>query len=416
MKPDRAVRDAERAAEQDPTNLSLRLRLAAALRAAGRHHDALDVYRGVAVAYQKQGRLLQALAVCRSILELAPDDLETNVLEQELETARTGGAPGEEPTRHDDGHRLPLPASPVDVEEVAEVAPDDFDFDDPITTPPSLDIAQAVRGLGSEPPAALARIVTGPALAELAAQLVARQVAAGETIVREGERGDSCFVVASGSVRVLKGELEINRLGAGSFFGELALLADRRRHATVVAVETCELYELSRPVMEALSARHPEVRPALERLYRERLIATLVGHAPFFQPLPVDQRLALMTRFSSARVDAGAVVIREGERGGGLYLILLGEVEVTRRGASGRPLRLATLGEGTYFGEMSLLRGTVASATVTATRATELALLGRDEFYAAVATHPLLWDELRREARRRELASQDILAGDTDAV
>jgi CRP-like cAMP-binding protein len=349
--------------------------------------------------------------VCRSILEIAPDDLETNVLIQELEAARTGGAP-EEPTRHADGHRFPIAPDPLPE---VEVPPEDFDFDDPVTPPP-LDIPQAVRGLGREPPAVLARIVTGPAQEELAARLLTRSVAAGEVVVREGERGESCFVLVSGSLRVLKGEVEINRLGPGSFFGELALLSDRRRHATVQAVEASQLYELPRQVMEELGARHPEVRPALERLYRERLIATLVGHAPFFQPLPEDQRLALMTRFTGARVPPGEVVIREGEKGGGLYLILLGEVEVTRRGPSGKPTRLATLGEGTYFGEMSLLRGTVASATVTATRPSDLALLPRNDFYAAVSMYPLLWDELRREARRRELASQDILAGDTDAV
>jgi cAMP-dependent protein kinase regulator len=410
MKPEKAVREAERALEQDPANLALRLRLASALRAANRHFDALDVYRSVAVAYQKEGRLLQALAVCRSILELAPDDLETNVLLQELEAARTGGSPGEEPTRHDDGHRLPLAPQP----EVA-VGPDDFEDDEPVTPPP-IDFAQTVRGLGREPPAVLARIVTGAAQAELAARLMTHRFAPGEVIVREGDRGDSCFVIASGTVRVTKGDVEVNRMGPGSFFGELALLADGRRHATVHAVEACELHEIPRLVLDALSARHPEVRPALERLYRERLVATLVGHAPFFQPLPADQRLALMTRFTAAHVEAGAVVIREGERGGGLYLVLLGAVDVTRRGPGGAPVKLATLGEGTYFGEISLLRGTVASATVTAARPTQLALLPRDEFYAAVASYPLLWDELRREARRRELASQDILAGDTDAV
>jgi hypothetical protein len=52
----------------------------------------------VALEYQRQGRLVQALAVCRSTLELAPDDFPTRVLLGEIEDARTGAA-GEEPTR-----------------------------------------------------------------------------------------------------------------------------------------------------------------------------------------------------------------------------------------------------------------------------------------------------------------------------
>jgi hypothetical protein len=125
VNPRKIVAAAERAVEKDPGNLALRLKLAAALRGAGRLHDALDVYRLIAVAYHRDGRILQALAVCRSILELAPEDLETHVLLGEIEAARTGGA-GDEPTRHDDGARrsglLPLP-------EVA-VGPEEFDFDD----------------------------------------------------------------------------------------------------------------------------------------------------------------------------------------------------------------------------------------------------------------------------------------------
>jgi hypothetical protein len=134
MKFDRQVREAERALEKEPGNLVLRLKLAAALRAANRPYDAIDVYRSVAVAYQKEGRLLQALAVCRSILELAPEDLETNVLLGELEAARTGG-PGEEPTKYDDGVRRPT--APVAKVPEVDVGPDDYDFDDddPTGTP-----------------------------------------------------------------------------------------------------------------------------------------------------------------------------------------------------------------------------------------------------------------------------------------
>jgi hypothetical protein len=128
VNPKKRLSAAQQAVAREPENLVLRLKLAAALRAADRLHDALDVYRLVAVAYQREGRLLQALAVCRSILELAPEDLETHVLLGEIEAARTGGA-GDEPTRHDDGARrsglLPLPEAPV-----VDVGPDEFDYDD----------------------------------------------------------------------------------------------------------------------------------------------------------------------------------------------------------------------------------------------------------------------------------------------
>jgi hypothetical protein len=58
----------------EPDNLGLRVMVAGALHEAGRRADAVELYRSVAVAYRDQGRPQQAITVCRSILELAPDD------------------------------------------------------------------------------------------------------------------------------------------------------------------------------------------------------------------------------------------------------------------------------------------------------------------------------------------------------
>jgi CRP-like cAMP-binding protein len=263
------------------------------------------------------------------------------------------------------------------------------------------------------------------AMAELERRMSFRRCAAGDLILREGDPGDACYVIHSGSVRVLKRDpsggtgdmIEIARMGAGALFGEFALLADRRRHASVQALEACELYEISRRLLRELAAEYSDVGPELERFYRERLLATLLATAPFFQPLPEEERAALMQRFVPRHVDAGTAIIREGEAGGGLYLIVLGTVDITRRPDGGRRVvPLATLGEGAYFGEMSLLSGGKASATVTAAGPVELAQLSPRDFYEIVAAYPVIWDELRREAHRRELLNQNILAGETQLV
>jgi potassium voltage-gated channel Eag-related subfamily H protein 7 len=75
-------------------------------------------------------------------------------------------------------------------------------------------------------------------------------------------------------------------------------------------------------------------------------------------------------------------------------------------------VRLGMLGEGSYFGEMSLLRGGVASATVRATRMTEAVQLPPRDFYEMASQHPVLWDQLRTEAERREMANHAILTGE----
>jgi cAMP-dependent protein kinase regulator len=263
-----------------------------------------------------------------------------------------------------------------------------------------------------------------PAVQEIAHGMARHKVRAGDMILREGESGDCCYVLAQGEARVLKrdplqprGELmEVSRLGQGDLFGEVAMLSDRRRHATVQAVSDCELIELPRAHLRDVGSRYQEVSQFLERFYRDRIIATLVTTAPFFRPLEPAARMALLAHFQFTRVEAGARVIQEGERAGGFYLIVLGTVEITKRVSEKRQVLLATLDEGNYFGEMSLLRGDVARASVTATGAAELAVLPAKNFYALVANHPILWDQVRQEAHRRELELVQIVTGMTGAV
>jgi CRP-like cAMP-binding protein len=96
-----------------------------------------------------------------------------------------------------------------------------------------------------------------------------RQLPAGGIVVSEGDPGTSAFLIASGSVRILVvgghgRPLEIRRLHAGDFFGELAALSGRPRTATVVADEGCELLEVERWALERLVEARPAARAILD--------------------------------------------------------------------------------------------------------------------------------------------------------
>ena len=78
----------------------------------------------------------------------------------------------------------------------------------------------------------------------LAGRLVQRRFAAGTTILRKGERGDAFFVIAEGTVEVEPDEGSVRQLGRGEHFGEIALLRDVPRTATVIATTDVELLEL----------------------------------------------------------------------------------------------------------------------------------------------------------------------------
>ncbi len=119
--------------------------------------------------------------------------------------------------------------------------------------------------------------------ARVAAALVPRTALPREDIICQGERGTSLFLIARGVVAVLIGRdgatpARVASLHAGDFFGEMALLSDQPRNATVQAVTGCQLYELSRKDVEAISEFCDGVREALLDAYAERSTA-LEKHA-----------------------------------------------------------------------------------------------------------------------------------------
>ena len=96
-----------------------------------------------------------------------------------------------------------------------------------------------------------------------------RTVALDDTVIREGEPGQSLFLIASGAVRIIvKGRhgqpFEIRRIEAGDFFGELAALSGKPRTATAVAATPCEMLEIDRGALDALVALRPAARPLLD--------------------------------------------------------------------------------------------------------------------------------------------------------
>ena len=106
-----------------------------------------------------------------------------------------------------------------------------------LTTPPGLDLLRAIS---------IFRPLSAATAEGLARELVEVPVAAGETVVREGEESDRFFIIESGLVEVTQGGTVLRREGPGEFFGEIGLLRDIPRTATVTAVEDSVLQGLSR--------------------------------------------------------------------------------------------------------------------------------------------------------------------------
>jgi CRP-like cAMP-binding protein len=244
-----------------------------------------------------------------------------------------------------------------------------------------------------------------------------RRLADGEFVIREGEPGVAFYLVATGQVRVFATQggrpVERGRLHEGALFGEMSLLTQQPRTASVQVVDEADILELARESMAAITAEVPSLAVALDKFARERLLKNLLATSPLFRPFNHQQQLDLIRRFDGHEVAAGTVVIREGDSGQGLFVVLAGEVEVSKHQADGGELPLARLRAGDVFGEMSLLTQQPTTATVTAARPSTILFLARDYFQRLVEALPAIRQYFEGLAQRRDIETR-LAVGDDE--
>lgn len=202
-----------------------------------------------------------------------------------------------------------------------------------------------------------------PATLELLASRLERQeTEPGEVVVTQGDVGDRFYAIESGRFAVAIDGEQRAELGPGDFFGEIALMRDVPRTATVTALgEGGVLLSLSRD----------DFVPAV----RIELLKSL----DLFRPLPPPTLEFLASKLRADEVAAGDVVIREGELGDRFYVVAEGDLTVQVGGVT-----RGELGPGNFFGEIALLRNGPRTATVLAREDSVLFSLTRDEFVPAV--------------------------------
>lgn len=104
---------------------------------------------------------------------------------------------------------------------------------------------------------------------------VRRDHEAGETILSEGEPGNSMMIIVDGSVEYVRGSKFVGKGTVGDFFGEIAMLAkgSAKRQATVKALSSCTLLEIYQPSFKDMLRKHPEVGVMVIQMLASRIQA-----------------------------------------------------------------------------------------------------------------------------------------------
>jgi CRP-like cAMP-binding protein len=245
------------------------------------------------------------------------------------------------------------------------------------------------------------------------ASLQLRRFVKGQAIISEGAPGDSFFILAEGGVEVTRkaGDrtLHLARLHSGAVFGEMALISKAPRTATVSALDDCDLLELKRASLEAEAHRLASVTQALKDFTHERFLQNFTATSAVFKPFPKTIRTEIIKKFKDFPVDPGDELIAEGEAGQGIFLILKGQIEVSKKDPGGDKIQLATLKEGDVFGEISLIQDSPTTATCAAVTRGELLFLPKKDFISTMARHPELKTELSKITAERIQKTKKML-------
>jgi CRP-like cAMP-binding protein len=354
----------------DPGDTAAVLRLADALAAGGESREAVGILTRAGPKLQKSGKLLEAIAVYKKVMELDPRAEVTSSFLAQIELKKI------------------LEAAAKSAGPAASEA----------EQPPSAGVAERRRK--SEKVHALRREIPllkdiPPFLFELVLEKIRlRTLAAGEKLFAEGDEGSYLAFVAAGElVASAKGDdgssVRLGLLGPGDVAGEISFLSGVPRTATVEARTRAEILELDRNALTPLVKKHRHVADALSRLFAERVLDGVLARSRLFGRLPRPDRDALARRLKPVAAKPGEVVIREGAGDSGLYLVRRGAVRVTvRRGT--RDVALALLTPHEFFGDLATVRSSPRTASVTAVTDTELLWLSGPDLLALLAQRPEL--------------------------
>lgn len=187
-----------------------------------------------------------------------------------------------------------------------------------------------------------------------------------EIVFNQGKPGNSFFIINTGKVEIIVNGIIKGFLSKGKGFGELALLHNSERTATIRTLDKATLWGIGRQ-----SFRHA-VETVNSHKYNEN--KQFVDSVPILSLLTNSQKDALLAVMIFQEFAAGHKIVVEGDPGDLLYIIKHGTVSCTFKGKE-----IRQLSRGEFFGEQALLYNTQRTATVTAVSQVKVLSLGRDE-------------------------------------
>ena len=218
-----------------------------------------------------------------------------------------------------------------------------------------------------------------------------------ECFFLEGQVSHKMYLLVEGEVSLSRAKKTLDIVKPGEIFGEIAVITQQPRSATAMARKPCQVRVLDdRQFQMALQAT-PEFALMLMNIMNNRLRLTLAlmkqtaslpsfgdrHDLKVFDSKTMDELVAAFRAKPPQTFPAGRVIMKEGDPGVSMYIVISGRITVSIKGVV-----VEQVGPGGTFGEMALVDQAARSATAVAEKESRLLSIGRSDFLNLVKTKP----------------------------
>eukprot|EP00055_Hartaetosiga_balthica_P011310 m.50898 g.50898 ORF g.50898 m.50898 type:complete len:385 (+) comp7540_c1_seq3:242-1396(+) len=199
----------------------------------------------------------------------------------------------------------------------------------------------------------------------------------GDTVIEQGDDGDNFYVVDSGKLEVWKAEpgeesKKVLELSSGMSFGELALIYNQPRAASVKAITDVSLWAIDQETYKRILMG--------STIKKRKEYEEFLSKVEIFSSIDKYERLQVADALESCTFADGTNIVTQGEEGSEFFIIVTGNADVTQSNETGETGKVGELSAGQYFGEVALLKDNKRHATVTARGTVKCVKVDRDTF------------------------------------
>ena len=222
----------------------------------------------------------------------------------------------------------------------------------------------------------------------------------GHVIIKQGDEGDNFYILHEGECEFFVSGTSKGTGGPGTSFGELALMYNSPRAATVTAVTAVKLFALDRITFRQIMADATSKKRRLHEQFLEKV--------PLFSGMLPTERAKIADVLETVRFKAGDTIIHQGENGDKFFILEEGQVTAKVFTQSGSNIDLKDYGVGDYFGELALLNDKPRAASIVSVTDSVCVCMDSQSFKRLLGRCENI---MRRNMEVYEQVMRDLLSG-----